>query len=151
MGMIIRVAFNNQNWAGTCKNARGDKFAKCRDRVLDVGYALDESGKCTATCWESTLCVKYFWGNPIGNFGRRAKGTVFFVYPHTDNSLVLWGKSEVDRVEGDRIFFKEFKPMPPEKWVRNLRAEDILGVPWGNGTYRYLCKEQEDSLNSLIR
>lgn len=95
-----------------------------------MGYRLDKNRNCTARSWESTLCTEYFWGSTIGNFGPRAQGIVFFVFSDIDNSLVLWGKSEVDRVEGDRVYFKKFKPVPSEKWVRNLSAEDILGVPW---------------------
>lgn len=150
MGMIIRVAFNNQNWSGRCRNVRGDaRFSKCREGVYDVGYKLDEKGNCLADCWESTLCTEYFWGSTIGNFGRRARGNVFFVYSRIDNTLVLWGKSEVDRVEGNRIYFKAFKAIPTEKWKR-LTAKEILGKNWGQGTYRYLGKNQEDSLLRLL-
>lgn len=150
MGMIIRVAFNNQNWSGRCQNVRGDtRFSKCREDVYDVGYKLDEKGNCLADCWESTLCTAYFWGSTIGNFGRRAQGNVFFVYSDTNNGLVLWGKSEVARVEGKWIYFKAFKPIPETKW-RRLNAKQILGKNWGQGTYRYLSKSHEDFLLGLL-
>ncbi|HEX9976715.1 MAG TPA: hypothetical protein VGA82_05640 [Dehalococcoidales bacterium] len=152
MGMIIRVAFNNQNWAGKCKNAHGVLFSKCWDGTLDVSYALDKNGNCIANCWESTLCTKYFWENQRGNFSERAEGTVFFVFsPPIDNSLILWGKSEVDRVKNNKVYFREFKPIPYGKWVRDLWPKDILGKPWGSGTYRYLTEEQERFLNNLIK
>jgi len=152
MGMIIRVAFNNQNWSSRCTNVRGDRrFFKCRERAYATGYKLDEKSNCLADCWESTLCTKYFWESTIGNFGNKAEGNVFFVYPDVDNSLVLWGKSVVDRVEGDRIYFREFKAMPTEKWVRNLSAKQILGKNWGQPTFRYLNDDQEDFLLGLLR
>ena len=152
MGMLIRVAFNNQSWRGRCKNAdRDTRLFKCQEGVVDVGYKLDANGNCIANCWESTLCTKHFWGNPLGNFGQRASGNVFFVFPHhIDNSLILWGKSEVDKVEGNRIYFKKFEAMPSQKWVRFPSAKDILGIPWGQGTYRYLNKDQEDFLLAKI-
>ena len=151
MGMIIRVAFNNQNWSGRCKNVRGDpRFSKCREELYAVGYKPDERGNCLANCWESTLCTEFFWVSSVGNFGGRAAGNVFFVYPDVNNALVLWGKSDVDRRAGDRIYFKPFKAMPAQKWVRNLSAKQILGKNWASGTYRYLNEVQERFLLGLL-
>jgi hypothetical protein len=155
MGMIIRVGFNNQNWAGRCRDAapnRDLRLHKCQGRYIDTGYELDENGDCVGNhCWESKLCTKYYWGNSRGNFDiMRAYGNVFFVFPDIDNSLVLWGKSKVDRVEGNKVYFKPFSPMPPQKWVRNLSPkDDILGENWGQGTYRYLDDAQEARLHKL--
>lgn len=153
MGMIIRVAFNNQNWAGNCKNAdqhdRG--LFKCWKNTLKTGYKIDENGNCMANCWESTLCTEYSWLNKNGYFDtNRAKGNVFFVFPAYDNSLVLWGKSRVSKVIGDKIYFNKFKPMPAEKWIRDLPANFILGKNWGHGTFRYIDSQIENKLKNLI-
>jgi hypothetical protein len=151
MGMIIRVAFNNQNWAGRCKGAGQDgRLFKCQEGIVDTSYQLDANGNCLANCWESTLCTKYFWESTIGNFGKRAAGNVFFVFPDVNNSLALWGESEVDRVEGSRVYFKPFMAMPSNKWVRNLSPIDILGKYWKGGTWRYLSSNQEDFLLQKI-
>ena len=76
----------------------------------------------------------------ITNFSKKAAGTVFFVFPDVDGSLVLWGKSKVKKVRGNKVYFEEFEPMSEEKWAKGLRAKEILGVNWGNGTFRYLDK-----------
>ncbi|MEM3526234.1 MAG: hypothetical protein QXV37_02365, partial [Candidatus Jordarchaeaceae archaeon] len=75
--------------------------------------------------------------------------------PDIDNTLVLWGTSEVDHVESGRnaywLYLKPFKPMPEESWVRGIKARDILGKNWGQGTYRYLDEEQTKILENLIK
>ena len=151
MGMIIRVAFNNQNWMGKCTNISNDpRFNKCTTNTVDVRAEIDELGNCKGgDCWEKTLCTEYFWESR-GNFSKKAAGTVFFVFPDVDGSIVLWGKSKVKRVEGHKIYFEEFKPMSEEKWGKGLHAREILGVHWRQGTYRYLDKTQEDFLMGLI-
>ncbi len=151
MGMILKVAYNNQNWAGTCKNVVSDiMLFKCREGAYNVSYHVDDKGDCLATCWESTLCTKYFWRSTIGNFSYRAEGRVFFVFPTLINDLTLWGKSEVDRVEGDTLYFKKFKPNPRNIWLRNISAEDIFGGPWKQPPFRYLSEKQEEYLEDLI-
>lgn len=153
MGMIIKVAYNNQNWTGRCRNtANNVRFYKCQEGAYAVGYKTDKNGNCLGEeCWESTLCTKYFWGCNIGKFDKRAEGKVFFVFPDISGFLVLWGKSEVERAEGNKIYFKEFKAMPREKWVTNLTAEDILGKAWKQPPFRYLSSSQEDYLEGRIR
>lgn len=151
MGMIIRVEFNNQNWAGKCKNADRDRgLFKCKGKVVNTGYKVDRNGHCLAECWESTLCRKYFWMSTVGNFSERAKGQVFFVFSDIDNSLVLWGKSKVEKVVSNKVYFKKFKPMSPERWIKNLSSKYILGQDWGHGTFRYVDSLIESKLNKLI-
>lgn len=153
MGIIIRVAFNNQNWAGKCKNAdkRDRRLFKCWQQVIDTGYKIDKNGNCFADCWESTLCTQYFWESNLGNFDtNRTQGNVFFVFSDVNNYLVLWGVSKVKKVVGNKIFFKKFKPMPPEKWINNLSSKDIIGQNWGHGTYRYINTQIEAKLQRLI-
>jgi len=152
MGMVIRVAFNNQGWSDRCKDVLSDhRLFKCKQKIIDVNVQVDEHGHCTASCWDRKLCSEYCWENNRGrNFNtNRARGKVFFVYPDIDNSLVLWGKSEVERVEGNKIYFRPFKPMPHEKWVKGLSAQKIVGKKMGRGFYRYISAEQESLLESL--
>ncbi len=151
MGMIIRTAFNNQNWAGKCKNADRDRrLLKCKRDIVNTGYEIDKKGNCLANCWESTLCTEYYWDNVLGNFSDKARGNVFFVFSDIDNSLVLWGSSEVKKVDGRRVYFKKFKPYPREKWIRGLFSKDILGENWGSGTYRYIDAKIESKLKNVI-
>ena len=151
MGMILKVAYNNQNWAGRCRNAVSDvRLFKCREGAYDVSYHVDNNGNCLADCWESTLCTKYFWRSTIGNFSYRAEGKVFLVFPTLINDLTLWGKSVFDRVEGDTVYFKEFRTMPSETWVHNLSPIDIFGKPWMQPPFRYLSEKQEEYLENLI-
>lgn len=154
MGMIIRVAFNNRNWTGKCLNAdkRDRRLYKCWDKVVKTGYKIDNKGKCKADCAESSLCKSFKWYNFLGDFDlSRAKGKAYFVYPDIGNSLVLWGKSKIIKVNGDTIVFNEFKPMPETKWVRNLLAKDILGEHWKSNTFRYIEENVEQLLNKLIK
>ena len=151
--MIIRVAFNNRNWNGKCLNAdkRDRRLYKCWEKVVKTGYKIDNKGKCKADCSESSLCKKFKWYNYRGDFNsKKAKGKVYFVYPDIDNSLVLWGKSKVLKIDGDTITFNKFKPMPETKWLRNLRAKDILGKHWGRNPFRYIGEDIEQLLDKLI-
>jgi len=153
MGMIIRTAFNNQNWAGKCINAdqRDRRLFKCWQEVVNTGYKIDENGRCLADCWESTLCTKLFWVNGLGDFDtNRAKGEVFFIFSDIDHSLVLWGKSEIKKVIGDKVYFEKFKPMHPKSWIGGLTARNIIGQNWGHGTFRYIDEQIESNLNKLI-
>lgn len=152
MAMVIRVAFNNRNWASKCTNAdRDGRLFKCREKVVDTGYKVDKNGNCLAECWESTLCKRYFWESTVGNFDKeRAKGQVFFVFLDTNNSLVLWGMSRVKKVEGKKIYFDEFKPMPPEKWIRGLSSKDVVDEVWKQNPFRYIDADKEAKLKELI-
>ena len=133
MGMIFRVAFNNQNWMGKCTNAKDDRrLFNCQKLKVNIGWGefkVDNRGTCRSDCLEAELCIKYLWESFQGNFNqKRAIGTVYFVYPyHLDNSLVLWGKSKIKNVKENRIYFEEFKPMPENKWKKDLRSKNILG------------------------
>ena len=160
MDMLIRVAFNNQNWMGKCTNADKDKrLYKCRKKVVDIrfpengAFKTDKNGNCECLwCYEATLCTEYRWVS--GKSFEKASGKVFFVFPDTDNTLVLWGTSEVDHVENGRnaywLYFKEFKPLPQENWVTGIKARDIFGKNWGQGTYRYLDEKESKYLQRLI-
>ncbi|MEO0083526.1 MAG: hypothetical protein ABIK33_03985 [candidate division WOR-3 bacterium] len=152
--MIIRVAYNNQGWKAKCKNVRYDEMLyKCRQRILNTQFKLGKNGNCVGTCDESKLCREYYWINYSGdNFNKtRANGKVYFVYPDKDNSLVLWGESKVKSVKGYRIYFEPFEPWPRDKWISKIKAKEILGKPWGSGTFRYLNDKQEERLINLIR
>jgi len=155
MGMIIRVAFNNRNWMGKCTNAdRDPRLFKCRD-----GSCCVQGTKLTKmvivyqrSVGNSHLCKEYRWrkhGKIL--IESRAEGLVFFVFPDVDNSLVLWGMSKIKEVKGNEIYFDEFKPLPPEKWVRGLSSKDLIGKHWGSGLYRYIGPDKEAKLKELIK
>jgi hypothetical protein len=152
LAMIIRTGFNNQGWSSKCKNAKSDKrLFKCHEKSIDTGFKINKSSICIADCLESTLCRKLFWVNDKGNFNiKKAIGKVFFVFPVKDNSLVLWGVSEIKNVKGNKIFFETFKAMPTNNWVKNISSKDIFGSPWTRLTFRYLDDEQEILLDDLI-
>jgi hypothetical protein len=156
MGMIVRVAFNNQNWMGRCTNADSDpRLCKCQNVVYKIGngrFQTDEQGNCTSGCREETLCTEYFWQGYRGNVSaQKARGAAFFVYPDCgDGSLVLWGRSRVERVEGCRVHFGECQPLPEDMWLAGLRARDFLGADWRSGTYRFLDETQETWLANKL-
>jgi hypothetical protein len=162
MSLMIRVAFNNEGWAGRCRNAADDpRLFKCKRQVIDVrfphgrGFETDPNGTCAVLeCYEATLCTKWFWesNNPFA----RAEGKVFFVFPEwPGGKLVLWGRSFVHSVEPQangtyHLKLHEFQPLPESQWARGLTSEDILGKPWRQGTYRYLTAPQESRLDALL-
>ncbi|GAH39891.1 unnamed protein product, partial [marine sediment metagenome] len=152
MGIIIRTAYNNNNWAAKCKNANRDRrLLKCKTEVVNTGYKVDKNGNCLAGCWESTLCTKFFWvGAGGGAFSKRAQGNVFFVFLDIDNSYVIWGTSKVRKIVGNKVYFDKFKPLPSERWIKGLSSTDIVGQKWAQGTYRYIDARKESKLKELI-
>jgi len=176
-GLVIRTAFNNQGWAGRCINPLSDpKCFKCSTGGLYVNKGNpieeDEQGFCKGEpenyplsypandesfwCWEQVLCKKYFWGNVMGKWRDVFIGMpVYFVYGDVNNTLTLWGFSEITKIENDRevyppIFFKPFEPMPKEKWVEGLTGEQITGKDWKQLHYRYLDELHERKLALLV-
>ena len=154
MAVIIRTVFNNQNWNGQCQNADRDcRLFKCQKAVVDIGYKITKDGQCAAQCWEQSLCSNYAWHLTTGNFSERATGRVYFVYPDVDKTLVLWGKSEIMKADGNALTFKKFKPLSENKQVRGLTYQVLegIGVPeWRAGTFRYIFDKTVDALDSLI-
>ncbi|MFZ5534104.1 MAG: HNH endonuclease [Pseudomonadota bacterium] len=154
MAIIIRTAFNNQDWSGQCGNADRDRrLFQCRESVVNTGYKVTKAGRCTAECWEQSLCSQYSWYSTTGEFGDRAVGRVYFIHRDVDQTLVLWGKSLIKAAEGNELSFKKFKPFPDSKRVRGLTYKDLneIGVPaWRSGTFRYISDETADALDSLI-
>jgi hypothetical protein len=179
-GLVIRTAFNNQGWAGRCKEpvTKDRRCHKCVDAVFFINEGKpikeDQDGYCTGDgsgmyksnqflrnlephwCWEQLLCRKLFWGNPLGQWRWVFIGMpVYFVYGERDRTLTLWGHSTIDRIENDfdeypLIYFKPFEPLPEKKWVKGLTAEEIYGKLWKMGTYRYLDENHERYLASLV-
>ena len=153
MAIIIRVAFNNQHWNGQCQNADRDRrLFQCHKSIIDTGYKVTKKGQCAAQCWEQNLCSTYTW-HYNKNFGERAFGRAYFVYRDVDQTLVLWGTSEISEVEGNLLTFKKFKPLSENEQVQGLTyqyLEDIGVARWGSGTFRYLDEKTADVLDSLI-
>lgn len=154
MAVIIRTAFNNQDWNGQCQNAgRDNRLFQCRQAVIDVGFRVTETGQCAAPCWEQNLCVDYTWPSTTGNFGERATGRVYFLYRDVDQTLVLWGRSSIQSVEGRTLNFIEFEPLSENKQVRGLTYKYLkeIGVPeWRAGTFRYITETTSNFLDALI-
>lgn len=154
MAIIIRTTFNNQKWDGQCENADRDRrLFQCRESVVNTGYKVTKTGRCTAKCWEQDLCSKYTWHSTVGEFGERAEGRAYFIYRDIDQNLVLWGKSIIKSVYGNSLSFKRFKPFPEGRRIRGLTYKDLtaVGVPaWGAGTFRYISEETADELDFII-
>ena len=175
LGLVIRTAFNNQGWAGRCKNPLSDpRCFKCRQGGLYINKGNpiveeDENGQCKGEpedyplvgdeafwCWEQVLCKKYFWGNVKGKWRYVFIGMpVYFVYPEVDSTLTLWGYGLVDRIDNEPdeyppIFFKPFEPLPQERWVKGLNGAKVTGKKWGQLHFRYLDESHEKYLASLI-
>jgi hypothetical protein len=168
MGIIIRTAFNNQEWAGPCKNPLSDpRCYQCTEGRVNVNWwrpiEVDENGFCKGDiqdgelwCWEQTLCTKYFWGNAIGKWGPRAYSgeKVYLVYRERDGSYTLWGRTKVDRIDNEAKaypnYLEPFKPLPKDKWVRGLSDIDLTGKLWLRPNFRYIDNKREAFLDSLI-
>jgi hypothetical protein len=61
----------------------------------------------------------------------------------------------VDRIDNEPdeyppIFFKPFKPLSEERWVKGLNGEKITGKKWGQLHFRYLDERHERYLASLV-
>jgi hypothetical protein len=173
MGIVIRTVFNNQGWAGPCKNPLKDyRCFKCVEGGglnINEGKSIDEDerGFCKGVsmgdpklgerwCWEQTLCTKFFWRNVIGKWRYAiVEMPVYFVYSEFDGSLTLWGHSVIDRIENEyeypTLYFRPFKPLPQDKWVKGLRGRELTGEHWKQLHYRYLDEKHEAYLNSLIQ
>jgi hypothetical protein len=154
MGMIIRTAFNNQEWSGQCHNADRDRrLFQCKDEVVNTGYKINKDGICQSNCWESKLCNDYKWFCATGNFGEKAQGPVYFIYRDIDGTLVLWGRSSVKKVEDEVIYFKKLKAFPESKRISKLTYEylESIGVSgWKSGTFRYITDETAEALDQKI-
>lgn len=153
--MIIRVAFNNQNWADKCIDANtDDRLFQCRRKnIVDTGFKTDHNNICQGRCWESTLCTKFYWINLKGKFGPKATGEVFFLFKDVDDSLVLWGKSKIREVIENKVYFEEFKPLTKNRWITGLQYSNLrgIGVPdWRTGTFRYIENETVKHLNEML-
>ena len=171
-GIVIRTVFNNQGWAAPCKNPTKDyRCYKCvgGDIVsINGGNPIEQNdkGSCygdfgsvflpeDAWCWEQTLCTKYYWRNVKGKWRYANAGMpVYFVYTELDGSLTLWGQSTIDTVENDleypTLYFKPFKPLPENKWIKGLRGEDLTGSSWRQLFYRYLDEIHETYIRHSI-
>lgn len=177
-GIVIRTVFNNQGWSGPCKNPTIDsRCFKCREGGLHINKGNpieeEENGFCKGEaedyplsypisdndsfwCWEQVLCVKYFWGNVRGKWRNVTEGMpVYFVYSESDRTLTLWGHSVIEKIDNEPeyppIYFKPFKPLPQDRWVKGLTGEKITGKSWRQLHFRYLDENHEDYLASLIK
>jgi len=170
MGIIIRTVFNNQGWAGPCKDPYNDpRCYRCIEAEVNVNnkkpLRVNRNGFCEGDiqdgelwCWEQTLCTKRsFWGNPQGKWGHRAYPgeKVYLVYIEHDGSYTLWGRTQVDRIDNlatpfPKLHLKPFEPFPEGVRVRGLSAIALVGRKWGQGSFRYIGGEREAFLDAII-
>jgi len=176
VAMIIKVAFSNQNWRGPCLRPFDDpRCFVCTRGYVKVGWekpiSTDERGYCkggqgpypfkreNTWCWEQHLCVDYCWPSINGNFRFAYKGMrAYFVYLELDGTLTLFAHSTVKEIHNRNgnpddpsyLIFEPFDPLPEEKRIRGLKAEEILGSPWLQGRYRYLNEKQDEFLWKLL-
>ncbi|MBF0377813.1 MAG: HNH endonuclease [Desulfamplus sp.] len=155
MAIIIRTVFNNQDWRNACQNANHDRrLYQCHERRVNTDFKILETRQCSsAECWEQHLCKNYSWYNSKGDFGERATGKAYFIYPDTDKKLVLWGKSEIKSVENNILNFQPFKPLPKNRQISGLTYKELqaIGVPeWGSRNYRYISDETANILDTVI-
>jgi len=168
MAIVIRTLYNNRNWQAPCTSPYKDKNCwLCFRPNVNIKPPSVNDVTCSGHCWEQHICTSYRWGcTPQGNkFGDRAYAgmNVFLVFKQTDGKYTLWGKTSVRDID-DRVMltgkpdehgfsfihFNPFKPLPKDKWVRNLAAIQLVGKPWGQGRYRYIQDGLEANLQQLI-
>lgn len=166
MAIVIRTLYNNQDWQAPCKCPFEEpNFVIDFEKAVGVKLPSPGDKTCSGDCWERNLCVKYRWGcTPSGRkFGKRAYlgMKAFFVHKQPDGKYALWGKTTVERI-GDKfevdfdgkhyqfMYFSPFKPLPKEKWVRNLTAQQLVGKKWLMGRHRYIDARSESYLEQLI-
>jgi len=90
---------------------------------------------------------------------------VFFVFRQPGNRYTLWAATTIDAVnvppirrltdhEAEYRFwirFSPFKPLPEDKWVKDLRDIDLVGEQWRQGMYRFIDPAKEAELERLIK
>ena len=172
-GLVIRTVFNNQGWAGPCKNPLTDQQCYiCVKGVLPginggnpieedaEGYCHGDFGSYAVPedkwCWEQTLCSEYYWRNIKGKWRYAKVGMpVYFVYSEIDRTLTLWGKAIIDKIDNKHplptLHFQKFKPLPQKIWVYGLTGEELTGEHWKQGHYRYLNPRYETYLADLVK
>jgi len=167
MAMVIRVAYNNQDWRAPCKTPGQDRLCQeCFKDILDIEAPKKDDVICSGHCWEQHLCNDYKWGcTPKGRvYGSRAKPgtTVFFVFKQPDGNYTIWGKTSVAAVDTrpmenevsyeqgfSFIHFEDFDPLPREKWVADISDVNLVGAKWLQGRHRFIDDDQEQHLLRL--
>jgi hypothetical protein len=89
---------------------------------------------------------------------------VFFVYRQRGGKYTLWGKTNIRSVDSEPVkegqsyekgfafaHFEPFEPLPREKWVADLTADELVGAPWRMGPHRFISREQEMKLEERIQ
>lgn len=168
MAIVIRVAYNNQNWEEPCKTPGKDGLCwLCFEDILEIIPPKRTDEVCSGHCWEQHLCIEYRWGcTPKGRiYGNRARPgiKVFFVFKQPDGNYTLWGKTTVHSVDDEIveegrddevgfafIHFNPFEPLTRDKWVRNLSDVQLVGAKWLQGRHRYISTQSEAYLEQLI-
>jgi len=86
---------------------------------------------------------------------------VYFVFTQPNGKYTLWGITTVNGVDNaikkdgenrERGFsfmhFSPFEPLPEDKWVQDLSAQQLVGKKWLTGRFRYIKRKLIEQLIS---
>jgi hypothetical protein len=161
--LVLRTAYNNQDWKAPCNNPWKDSSCHfCFREIFDIEAPKKADDICSGHCLEQHLCVDLKWGcTPKGRiYGDNARTgvPVIFVFKEPDGRYTIWGRSNInskDSVLNSEngfafIHFNPFKPLPRDKWVTGLSDVDLVGAKWLQGRHRYIGIELATKLDHLI-
>ena len=168
MAIVIRTAYNNNNWKGPCNNPGKDPLCRqCFWGSIQVKPPNKDDIICSGDCWERRICTEYKWGcTPKGRLygpGAYSGATMYLVFTQPDGKYTIWGKTKVSSTD-DKVIttgknfedgyafihFEPFEPLPRDKWVTGLSDIQLVGARWLQGRHRYIDSNQEKRLAQLI-
>ena len=168
MAIVIRTAYNNNDWKAPCDIPGKDPLCfYCFKGLLDINKPDPSDTVCSGQCWEQHLCNDYKWGcPPTGRFfGPSAYpgAAVFLVFKQPDDNYTIWGKTVISSVDEETmqsdkdyedgfsfIHFDSFDPLPRDKWVKDISDKQLVLAKWMQGRHRYIDVNQEKYLDRLI-
>jgi len=156
-GIVIRVCYNNQEWAGRCKDPVNDPMcSRCVSNLTTMinkgkpvktandGYCI---GDIMGWCWENQIRVNYTW--PLKGLGTTLKKgmDVFLFYRESKTEdHVFFAQTEILQISGEILLFDRdnFVLLPTQKRpsVTKKELEDAIAPlnksapKWLQGTYR---------------
>jgi len=168
MAIVIRTAYNNNNWKGACNYPGKDPLCwLCPTGFIQVHGPKENDIVCSGDCWERRICTEYRWGcTPKGrkySLDAYPGITVYLVFKQLDGHYAIWGKTKVKSTDDEMmttgkdfedgyafIHFEPFEPLPRDKWVTGLSDVQLVGARWLQGRHRYIDSSQEKYLDQLI-
>lgn len=150
----------NVGWGRPIEDSIGkDEDGRCvfiaQKDAVESGRRIQAGQPTYSPCVEHALCTKYYWENFERHFSTRAHPgqAAFFVFKDRDQYYTLWGRSRVRSITSDKrgTYFEPFDPLPQDRWVEKITDRDLVGNPWGSGTFRYIGADQVHYLDDLIK